>query len=308
MDPSYASSDDEADVMAAAMGFSSFGTQGPPKKRKFNPKSDAFIEGQDLEAVDKGGKKGQGSGGNQIPLGRPRQLGVPSQAPTGAAKNDEEIALDDDEGPQYVDEGDDGPRYLDTSRPPPIMDGIGRNEDEILLDEDEDEQGPGYVDTSLPPPNQAAQEAQEKIDAILSSTGSSAAPVPPKQKQKAKKPQSSGLGAFMNALRTPVVAPPGSSIAPAPGTTTILQTPAVASLPQRPPPPSPSTMGPPGVSVGRGQNAGQRGQRNELWYIGYYDPSFNDNPWRGLEKENGLPEVGTWVERPQRGQGQGQTA
>lgn len=112
----------------------------------------------------------------------------------------------------------------------------------------------------------------------------------------------------MNALKTPVVAPPGSSLAPAPGTTPILQTPPVASLPQRPPPPSPNTMGPPGVSVGRGQNAGQRGQRNELWYIGYYDPSFNDNPWRELEKENGLPEVGTWVERPQRGQGQGQTA
>ncbi|KFZ15171.1 hypothetical protein V502_05741 [Pseudogymnoascus sp. VKM F-4520 (FW-2644)] len=304
MDPSYASSDDEADAMAAAMGFSSFGTQGPPKKRKFNPKSDAFIEGQDLESVDKGGKKGQGSGGNQIPLGRPRQFGVPSQAPAGAVENDEEIALDDDEGPQYVDEDDEGPRYLDTSRPPPVMDGIGKNEDEILLDEDEDEQGPGYVDTSLPPPNEAAREAQEKIDAILSSTGSSAAPVAPKQKQKAKKPQVGGLGAFMNALKTPVVAPPSSNIPPAPGTTPVLQTPAVVSLPQRPPPPSPSTIGSAGGSVGRSQNAGQRGQRNELWYIGYYDPSFNDNPWRVLEKENGLPEVGTWIERPQRGQGQ----
>ncbi|KFY53556.1 hypothetical protein V496_07494 [Pseudogymnoascus sp. VKM F-4515 (FW-2607)] len=304
MDPSYASSDDEADAMAAAMGFSSFGTQGPPKKRKFNPKSDAFIEGQDLESVDKGGKKGQGSGGNQIPLGRPRQFGVPSQASAGAAKNDEEIALDDDEGPQYVDEDDEGPRYLDTSRPPPVMDGMGKNEDEILLDEDEDNQGPGYVDTSLPPPNETAREAQEKIDAILSSTGSSAAPARPRQKQKAKKPQVGGLGAFISALKTPVVAPPASIIPPAPGTTPVLQTPAVASLPQRPPPPSLSTVGSAGGSVGRSQNAGQRGQRNELWYIGYYDPSFNDNPWRGLEKENGLPEVGTWVERPQRGQGQ----
>ncbi|KFY95805.1 hypothetical protein V498_03113 [Pseudogymnoascus sp. VKM F-4517 (FW-2822)] len=289
MDPSYASSDDEADAMAAAMGFSSFGTQGPPKKRKFNPKSDAFIEGQDLESVDKGGKKGQGSGGNQIPLGRPRQFGVPSQASAGAAKNDEEIALDDDEGPH---------------RPPPVMDGMGKNEDEILLDEDEDNQGPGYVDTSLPPPNETAREAQEKIDAILSSTGSSANPARPRQKQKAKKPQVGGLGAFISALKTPVVAPPASIIPPAPGTTPVLQTPAVASLPQRPPPPSLSTVGSAGGSVGRSQNAGQRGQRNELWYIGYYDPSFNDNPWRGLEKENGLPEVGTWVERPQRGQGQ----
>jgi hypothetical protein len=303
MDPSYASSDDEADAMAAAMGFSSFGTQGPPKKRKFNPKSDAFIEGQDLEAVDKGGKKGQGSGGNQIPLGRPRQLGVPSQAPAEAATNDEEIALDDDDGPQYVDD-DEGPRYLDTSRPPPALDGLGKNEDEILLDEDEEEQGPGYVDTSLPPPNEAARAAQEKIDAILASTGGTVASVPGKQKQKAKKPQDTGLGAFMNALKTPVVAPPGSSIPPAPGTASILQTPPVGSLPQRPPPPSPSIAGSAGGSMGRNQNAGQRGQRNELWYVGYYDPSFNDNPWRGLEKENGLPEVGTWVERPQRGQGQ----
>ncbi|KFY23709.1 hypothetical protein V493_05691 [Pseudogymnoascus sp. VKM F-4281 (FW-2241)] len=303
MDPSYASSDDEADAMAAAMGFSSFGAQGPPKKRKFNPKSDAFIEGQDLEAVDKGGKKGQGSGGNQIPLGRPRQFGVPSQASEVAAKNDEEIALDDDEGPQYVDEDDEGSRYLDTSRPPPAMDGIAKNEDEIMLDEEEEEKGPGYVDSSHPPPNEAAREAQDKIDAILASTGSPAAPIAGKQKQKAKKPQDAGLGAFMNALKTPV-APQASSIPPAPGTTTTLRTPAVASLPQRPPQPSPTTMGPPGVSMGRSQNVGQRGQRNELWYIGYYDPSFNDNPWRGLEKENGLPEVGAWIEKPQRGQGQ----
>ena len=125
-----------------------------------------------------------------------------------------------------------------------------------------------------------------------------------RSKQKAKKPQDTGLGAFMNALKTPVVAPPASAIPPAPGTTPILQTSAVDLLPQRPPPPSPSTIGSAAGSVGRSQNAGQRGQRNELWYIGYYDPSFNDNPWRGLEKENGLPEVGTWVERPQRGQGQ----
>jgi hypothetical protein len=304
MDPSYASTDDEADAMAAAMGFSSFGTQGPSKKRKFNPKSDAFIEGRELAAVDKGGKKGQGSGGNQIPLGRPRTFGVPSETSAGVAKNDEEIQLDDDEGPQYIDEDDEGPRYLDTSRPPPLMDRVVRNEEEISLDEDREEQTLDYVDSSLPPPNEVAREAQEKIDAILGATGSTQDPLPAKEKQKAKNSHGGGLGAFMNALKMPVIAPSASSVPAAPGTTPTLQTPPGTSLLQRPMPPPPSNIRPARGSLASSQNPGQRGQRNELWYVGYYDVSFNENPWKGLEQANGLPEVGTWIERPQRGQGQ----
>src|SRR5208282_3964048 len=140
MDPSYEDSEDEAEAMAKQMGFSSFGNQGPSKKRKFNPKTDAMVEGQGLASLDKGGKKGQGSGGNKIPLGKPRVLGV---APP---RNQEEIELDN-EG-----EEDEEPAYIDTSLPPP-----SKQEDS------EEDEGPAYMDTSLPPPNEQASAAQQKI-------------------------------------------------------------------------------------------------------------------------------------------------
>jgi hypothetical protein len=115
MDPNYVDEEEEAAAMAAMMGFSGFGSQKPPaKKRKFA--TDAFVEGQ--EPVDKGGKKGQGSGGNTMPLGKTRVLGTgsASKAIQPVAVNDAEIPLDDDEEP-------DGPQYVDTSLPPPILAG-----------------------------------------------------------------------------------------------------------------------------------------------------------------------------------------
>ncbi len=95
MDPTYLSSEDEDEdnaAMAAAMGFSTFGMQGPSKKRKFNAKTDAVVDGDELAALDKGGRKGQGSGGNMIPLGRPRGICVP--AGTVQKSNEEEVDLD----------------------------------------------------------------------------------------------------------------------------------------------------------------------------------------------------------------------
>ena len=38
------------------------------------------------------------------------------------------------------------------------------------------------------------------------------------------------------------------------------------------------------------------GPRNENWYLDYYDPSFNENPWAKLEKEKGLEPLGKWPE------------
>ena len=38
------------------------------------------------------------------------------------------------------------------------------------------------------------------------------------------------------------------------------------------------------------------GPRNENWYLDYYDPSFNENPWARLEKEKGLEPLGKWLE------------
>ena len=324
------SSDSEA-AMAAAMGFSGFGKAPATKKRKYNSKTDAFIDGQELQNIDRGGKKGQGSGGNEVPLGRMRVLGSQTQAPSaqeqdwGRMGNGEEIDLDMDEGSE-----EDRPmeeRCLDTSRPPPVEEQMKNkarraerrgkpmvNEDEIMLD-DEDENDES---TSAPPAvDTAAQEAQSKIDAILaaSADGQPSAPIPkitdsparkPKQKQKPKPPQ--GLAAFMTALQTPVLPPP--SIPPPPGTTPsappIPPAPGTAStahtyiIPQMASTPAPSSTA---GSVHEGR-PGRRGQRNELWYVDYYDPSFNENPWKQLEKELGLPSVGTWLERPPRNQHQ----
>jgi hypothetical protein len=39
----------------------------------------------------------------------------------------------------------------------------------------------------------------------------------------------------------------------------------------------------------------RRGQHNPNWYIDYYDPSSNANPWERLEKRKGLEPVGSWL-------------
>ncbi|KAH8598283.1 hypothetical protein B0O99DRAFT_506574 [Bisporella sp. PMI_857] len=256
MNPDYIDKDEDADAraMAEAMGFSSFGSQKPPaKKRKFNATTDAFVDGQELAKLDKGGKRGQGSGGNTIPLGKTRVFG------TGAAKavevtpvetvsrggNEDEIDLDND------DEQADGPQYIDTSLPPPI--------------ESVEDKGPPYVDTSQPPPvsDDEAREVQARIDALLASIAPSE-PLPP----------------------------PG-----APGT---------YELPQRPPADMAFMQSGAGnygrqgfsdtASVASSSRPSHRGQRNENWYLDYYDPGFNANPWEQLEKERSLEPLCEWPE------------
>lgn len=303
-------------AMAAAMGFSGFGKAPATKKRKYNSKTDAFIDGQELQNIDKGGKKGQGSGGNEVPLGRMRVLGASS---AGDNQNGQQGPLDTKKG----DEDQDRPmeeRCLDTSRPAPADEKIRNdamraerrgkpmiNEDEIMLDDDEE--GDNIAPSQSSSKNTAAQEAQSKIDAIVAGTAKQAVAAPlsaatgapasqPQTKQKPK--QSQGLAAFMTALQTPVVAPP--SIPPAPGTVNTPHAHAAGGptlLPQ-PPPSTLSMTDAPSLagSTSAGGRGGGRGHRNGLWYIDYYDPSFNENPWRQLEKEHGLVPVGTWIDRP----------
>ncbi|KAK4101918.1 hypothetical protein N658DRAFT_506650 [Parathielavia hyrcaniae] len=50
------------------------------------------------------------------------------------------------------------------------------------------------------------------------------------------------------------------------------------------------------TSRGGRQAQGNR-RHNPLWYINYYDPSSNENPWEGMEKHKGLSPVGSWVPR-----------
>ena len=248
--------DAEAQAMAAAMGFSSFGSKPPAKKRKFNTTTDAFVDGQDLAKLDKGGRKGQGSGGNTIPLGKARVFGtaVSNKEEELEKANEDEIDLDDEEE-------QDGPQYIDTSLPPPI--------------ETAEDEGPQYIDTSQPPPvsDQEAREVQARIDALLASL----APMLP--------PGESSTDAI-----------PASSGTDAPGT---------YSLPQRPPTDTAFMQGQ-GRAHGRqafndtasasSSRPSQRGQRNENWFVDYYDPNFNQNPWDRLEKDKGLEPLCKWPE------------
>jgi hypothetical protein len=267
---SASGSEDEAAAMAAAMGFSSFGaSKQPNKKRKFNTATDAFIDGQELEKIDRGGKKGKGSGGNNIPLGKPRTFG--QNANGGGVlplrSNDAEILLEDEDGEE---------ESTDVHLVPRPRNDIPVDGREIELEDGED--GPRYLDTSQPAPvdveslSAEKSEAQARIDAILDSIEpppSNSLPVP--------------LG---SAAPIPAPLPPG------------VASPLTSNLPQRPPP---------GVHVsGRGASNGDRGrrgggfhggQRNPTWHIDYYDPGFNENPWADLEKENGLTSVGTWLKR-----------
>ncbi|TAQ90109.1 hypothetical protein B7494_g1573 [Chlorociboria aeruginascens] len=253
MDPAYTSdSEDESAAMAAAMGFSTFGSHKPAfKKRKFNPATDAFVDGQDLISLDKGGNKGQGSGGNNVPLGRQRVIGV---------KENQEIELGDDEEVRH--RGEEG-------------EGVGEGEGE--------EEGPRYLDTSEDAPIEEARKAQERIDAILAaSTVISTSPTIPNPIPPSFPPAPGTVPNLPNLPRSQNLSQRFASGAEgfAPGTGgsgrgTWGDTASVAS------------------SKGRGRG---RGERNPDWYIGYYDKSFNENPWRRLELEKGLEEKGRWID------------
>ncbi|KAI4858910.1 hypothetical protein F4820DRAFT_462898 [Hypoxylon rubiginosum] len=133
------SEDDTASAMAAAMGFSSFGAQGNPnKRRKFNPHADAVVDDAAQETK---------TGSNATPLG--------VRAPAWRAHhNKDEIDLDDDE-----EEGLDAPSS--EGKPGHLKDGHGNGDDD-------DNSGPQYLDTSRPPTvDTVADDIQSKIDDII---------------------------------------------------------------------------------------------------------------------------------------------
>ena len=92
------------------------------------------------------------------------------------------------------------------------------------------------------------------------------------------------------------------------------QLPAPFGLPPKPPGassyeiplvPPPGLHGPSFQAGGRGgrggRGGGSRGGRggghsvNREWYLDYYDPSFNENPWERLEQSKGLTPLGSWI-------------
>jgi len=207
-----------------------------------------------MAKLDRGGKKGSGSGGNNVPLGKMRILGE-------KRGNEDEIQLDmDDE-----DEGADGPRYMDTSLP-----------------------APAEVVASEVSPEEAA-EMQARIDAILASIGSEPDPT-----------VDDDANTRMSTLPPP---PPGLPQRPAFTATSDTEFMQGASRGRAfSDATSTSSRGGRGRGRGGGGGARERGEYNEKWYEGYYDPTFNENPWAKLEKEKGLPSIGTFLEnQPRRG-------
>ncbi|TVY25527.1 hypothetical protein LHYA1_G005117 [Lachnellula hyalina] len=274
------SSDEEAAAMALAMGFSSFGAPPSKKKRKFNSATDAFVDGQEqltpeqLENLDRGGKKGKGSGGNNVALGRARVFGTGSgsggvsyeaQAPLvlqahSHARNDAEINLygggaDDESGDE------ERPNYMDTSLPAPVEElrGIGSGgEGSLELQNQATEKA-----------TEAADEMQAKIDSILASAQPGIS-VPP--------PPALPLG-YTDSASTEgrIRSPPAAAVESIAG--------------------SSRGGGGDGMRGGRGGGSARGGRRNERWWEGYYDPSFNVNPWEALEKKMELRSVGSWLEK-----------
>lgn len=97
---------------------------------------------------------------------------------------------------------------------------------------------------------------------------------------------------------------------PAPG-----PQPANAHGPQHPtggapagPPSLPAKRPPPGGGEHDRAPASDANSRPErIWWIGYYDPTSNENPWEILERKEGLEPLGTWLPRghARREQGRG---
>ena len=92
-----------------------------------------------------------------------------------------------------------------------------------------------------------------------------------------------------------------------------------ANLPKRPDFPAGGAGGAPGHDWGAGTRGGGGGRggrggrgggnsfKNPSWYIDYYDPSSNTNPWEHLEKAKGLEPVGTWLSFGHQSQQQSQS-
>ena len=277
MDPEFIDDEENTDAqaMAAIMGFTGFGShKAPVRKRKFNAGTDAYVDGQELMKLDKGGKKGQGSGGNTMPLGKTRVFGgggggaekasqetletttgatqIAAAAPVATSNNDE-IDLGDG-----LDEQDDGPVYIDTSKTPPAeaLDG----------NEQDSKQAPPISNTVM-------QEVQTRIDALLASIENREDAwddsVPnstevPRKPHDIPQSQTFGDTAFM--LGGP--RPQGNRWVDFNDT----------------------------ASVASSSHLNHRGKRNPTWYVDYYDLSFNENPWEKLEKEKGLESLYKWPE------------
>lgn len=69
-----------------------------------------------------------------------------------------------------------------------------------------------------------------------------------------------------------------------------------ASLPARPPPGA--------ADEHRAPASGPSRHQGRIWWVGYYDPTSNENPWEILERKGGLEAIGAWLPRGHARRGQ----
>ena len=151
--------DADAAAMAEAMGFSSFGSQAPNKRRRFNPAADAVIADAPASATQTS-SKARGllsSGSNSTPLGVRTQ-------------NKDEIALDLDDDDGGV--GDSTSAGVTGAAGVAVIRGTG----------DGDDPEPQYLDQSRPSdiPHEFGDDVQAKIDSIVGPSGGNHAQLPPR--------------------------------------------------------------------------------------------------------------------------------
>ncbi|KAI0182122.1 hypothetical protein GGR52DRAFT_68131 [Hypoxylon sp. FL1284] len=218
------SSEDTAAAMAQAMGFSSFGAQGTPnKRRKFNPRTDAVVASTSTSTLplhnDAALKTTTGS--NTIPLGVRTQ-------------NEDEIDLEDEE---------EEPVAPTNEVPSHLKDGRGNT--------DANNPGPQYLDTSRPSTIDPANEVQSEIDSIVNTSS--------------EWPGMASLSSFRGSR--------GGRRGRGPWE---------------------------GYQLDRGRggyhiNQGHGGEPAKKWWVSYYDPSSNVNPWEHHEKTRGLEATAGWM-------------
>ncbi|KAK6825333.1 hypothetical protein PG987_012827 [Apiospora arundinis] len=141
---------EDAAAMAEAMGFSSFGGQNhPSKRRKYNARADAAFVVADGDESTLALHYDAGSGSNNTPLGERRQ-------PKKQKTNTDEIDLDDNDN-----DGD--------------QDAEGDGDGQNAAGDNVDAQAPAaqYLDPSQPIPDQV----QSEIDAIVGDHGLPKKPV-----------------------------------------------------------------------------------------------------------------------------------
>ena len=278
---SHSDSDgDSSAAVAAAMGFSGFGQQTrPSKKRRFNPRADASTSAA-AAPRPVAPLPPRPTAANATPLGAPRPRPPtsnlplhPNPAPGPAAADGVDAPPTQDEG--YLTDPDPPPQYVDTSLP------VGAPRD---LDD--------------PPTAEELAEEQARIDAIVaagnalyaaSAPAATAVPLPlpvpvlPAAGTSAGPAAVDGQAGSRHGFRPSVVAStPGGGFGSVSGSAAKFH-------------PGPGPEGGRGGG-GRGGRPARGGEGRE-WYVGYYDAGSNVNPWARLEAALGLEAKGTWLVR-----------